>query len=97
MVPMPGMTTVTSMFTVIAVVHAVSLMLCVCTGRVGMVRRRGGVVVAMRLLGSVDAVVLMFVRICHRLAPLVRPAQEAGWISLSTTHLWFVMVMPSDS
>ena len=26
-----------------------------------------------------------------------RPAQEAGLISLSTTHLWFVMVIPSDS
>ncbi|GAA1196802.1 hypothetical protein GCM10009585_12630 [Brevibacterium paucivorans] len=28
---------------------------------------------------------------------LRRPAQEAGLISLSTTHLWFVMVIPSDS
>ena len=26
-----------------------------------------------------------------------RPAQEAGLISLSTTHLWLVIVMPSDS
>lgn len=94
MVAMPG---VTSMSTVVAMVHAVSLMPRVRTSFVGMVRCRGGVVAAMRLLGGVDAVVLMFVRICHRLAPLVRPAQEAGWISLSTTHLWFVMAMPSIS
>ena len=26
-----------------------------------------------------------------------RPAQEAGLISLSTTHLWLVIFMPSDS
>ncbi len=88
MVTMPGM---------VAVAHIVPFMPRLRIDCVDMVRRRGGVVAVPSLLGCVDMAMLMFVWTCHRLTPLVWPTQEAGWISLSTTHLWFVMVMPSDS
>ena len=43
---------------------------------------------------------LSFDRVVFRRGPSARPrrsAQEAGLSSLSTTHLWLVIVMPSDS
>ncbi|GAA1549198.1 hypothetical protein GCM10009762_22930 [Dermacoccus barathri] len=103
MVPVASMTAVTGVVSVLPLVRDVA---CVPRVRIFPVAGRGGrdgvPAVGGRVCG-VAVVVLMRVRVCHCCfpcpGPALRwwPAQEAGLISLSTTHLWLVIFMPPAS
>lgn len=96
MITMPAMTTMTCVV-VAAVILMVGLVVAamrlVC--RVVVVRVVAGVLVRFGLGGPV--VGLLVVHALSVPSCPVRVSQEAGWISLSTTHLWLVIFIPSAS